>query len=166
MKVVLHLAVSHDGFIARTDGDSSWVSSIDEQLFMQRARELGGLVVGRKTFEQYKGEIYPVPGSVNIVLTREHVRDAEIFSAASAREALSLAEERGCSGLLVAGGAETAKAFLAENLVDEVFLSIHEIVLGEGIRSPFSKDAPFVLIDKISLSDGVLQEHWERKPSQ
>src|SRR3989344_5951900 len=65
MHTILHLAVTQDGYIARSNGDSSWVSHADEELFMARARDAGCLVVGRTTFEQYRGTIYPVSGALN-----------------------------------------------------------------------------------------------------
>jgi len=70
MKVTLHMATSIDGCIASADGNSSWVSARDEELFMQRCRDAGAMAVGRRTYEQYLGSIYPVPGSDNIILSR------------------------------------------------------------------------------------------------
>jgi len=52
MKIILHLALSADGFIAKLDGGSDWVSPSDETLFRKRAKMAGCLIVGKRTFEQ------------------------------------------------------------------------------------------------------------------
>lgn len=155
MKTVLHLALSADGFIATPEGDSSWVSSQDEELFKARAREFGCLVVGKRTFEQYQGSIYPVEGAHTIVLSstgsdKEFVPGVSFAS--SPQNALDLALQRGCETLLVAGGARTSSIFLSQGHIDEAYLSIHPLVLGSGM-SPFAEVTGRVKLERISTRD-------------
>lgn len=164
MKITLHLAISADGFIAKSDGDSGWVAPADEVLFKNRAKEAGCLVVGKRTFEQYQGSIYPVEGAINIILTRHP--DANIAGAVfadSPSAAVELAKEKGCVGILVAGGAHTSAAFLEAGLIDEIFFSVHPLILGEGIN-PFAGTA-FVksvkLLGSRNLDDGLLELYYE-----
>lgn len=136
MKVILHLATSADGFIAKPDGDSRWVSAADEALFQKRCKEAGCVVVGKRTYEQYKEHIYPVEGAITIVLSTQAAPTHEptVLIVSSPREALHIASEKGCTSVLIAGGGKTSSAFLQEGLLDEVFLSVHPLLLGEGIR--------------------------------
>lgn len=163
MKCVLHLAVSSDGFIAKPDGDSDWVAPADELLFKARAKELGSLVVGNRTFKQYQDTIYPVEGALNIVLSSE-IGDsaANVVFATSPQQAIDIAESAGCTGLLIAGGAKTSAAFLESDLIDEVFFSIHPIELGEGIK-PFGKrsdEVKLTLLDTRTLKEGLVERHY------
>ena len=162
MKVTLHLAISADGFIAKLDGDSSWVAPADEALFKERAREAGCLVVGKKTFDQYHGEIYPVADVLNIVMSRHpQPEEAGILYVSSPQEAIAVAQERS-AGLLIAGGGLVSGSFLEAGLIDEVFLSVHPLFLYDGIR-PFGTvkaDAKLQFIDSRELGDGLIELHY------
>jgi dihydrofolate reductase len=164
MHTVLHLATSSDGFIARPDGDSDWVSPVDGQLFEQRAKEAGCAVIGKRTFEQYYGTVYPIPNALNIVLTSD-TQVSEVkgsMVAHSPAEAVALAEQNGYQHMLIAGGARTSKAFLDEGLVNEIFLSVHPIKLGEGMKAfdDLSKNSKYKLVETKSLNDGIKEEHY------
>lgn len=168
MKQIMHLATSKDGFIATPDGDSDWVSSVDEELFRERAREVGALVVGRNTFRQYEHTIYPVSDALNIVLTsaNEPVSSADnVAMAHSVKEAIEVARASGASGVLIAGGAKTAGAFLRAGEVQDIFLSVHPLVLHEGLK-PFddlSRHTRYELVGSRSLADGVEELHYHLK---
>src|ERR1700733_9905201 len=124
MKIILHLATSADGFIAKPDGDSDWVSSVDSDLFLQRAKDTGCIVVGKRTFDQYHGSLYPISGVLNIVLTSQPdvAPEKDVAVAHTPSEAITLAEDKGYSDMLIAGGAKTSETFLKEGFVDEIFL--------------------------------------------
>ncbi len=164
MKITLHLAISADGFIAKPDGDSGWVAPADEGLFKNRAKEAGCLVVGKRTFEQYQGSIYPVENAINIILTRHpDPKLAGAMFANSPAEAVALAKENGCAGILIAGGAHTSAAFLQAGLIDEIFFSVHPLILGAGIN-PFAGTAfekSVKLLGTKNLDDGLLELHYE-----
>ncbi len=164
MKIILHLAISADGFIAKPNGDSDWVTPVDEALFKNRAKEAGCLVVGKKTFEQYQGTIYPVEEAVNIILTRHpDPKISNAIFADSPSAAVEIAKEKGCAGILIAGGAHTSAAFLEANLIDEVFFSVHPLILGRGIKSfegtSFEKSVK--LSGSKNLEGGLLELHYE-----
>jgi dihydrofolate reductase len=165
MKVILHLATSADGFIAKSDGDSSWVSAIDEELFKNRVQEAGCVVIGKTTFEQYRDSIYPIKNAFNIILTSgafETEGSDDVVHASSPQQAIALAEAKGYSSLIIAGGAKTADAFLEAGLVSEVYLSVHPLMLGEGkkLSTDFSNVDTYKLLDKKSLSEGITELHY------
>src|SRR3989338_1392280 len=137
MKVVLYMATSADGLVAKKDGDSDWVSDVDAAVFDKKIKELGCIVVGRTTFDQYYGDLYPVDGVTNIVLTTDDARKSEkesVVFVTSARDALEIAKKKGHQEILLIGGGTVNGMFLKEGLVDEMILSVHPKVLGEGIR--------------------------------
>lgn len=164
MKTILHLAISADGFIAKIDGNSDWVASADEILFKNRVREAGCLVVGRTTFDQYQGSIYPVDGAINIVLTRNpDPKITDVLFADSPMTTVALAKENECSGIVIAGGGRTSAAFLEANLIDEIFFSVHPFVFGNGIRAfeGMNFEKRLELIDLRTLEDGLVELHYQ-----
>lgn len=164
MKITLHLAISADGFIAKPDGDSDWVDDADETRFIQRAREAGCLVIGRKTFEQYRGTMYPVDGIVNIVLTKNpHPGILDACFANSPAAAIELAEEKGHDTILIAGGGHVSISFLEADLIDEIFFSVHPLILGQGIK-PFAEksiEKKLQLLDSKQLNNGLVELHYK-----
>ncbi len=166
VKVILYMAVSVDGFIAKEDGDSDWVSPIDSEVFEAKTKEVGCIVVGRKTFEQYYGEIYPLEGVKNIVLT--HRPDAQkespnVFFADSPEHAIKIAEAANLRAILVVGGGQTNSAFLNKNLIDEIFLTVHPLILGKGIKifEDFEGDRNLRLIKIKPLTKDLIQLHYQ-----
>jgi dihydrofolate reductase len=112
MKIILHLAISADGFIAKPDGDSDWVSEVDGVLFENRAKEAGCLIVGRKTFEQYRDTLYPVDGVVNIILSRQpDPKLINVYCASSPKAAVEIARVKDCASILIAGGGAYQRLF-------------------------------------------------------
>jgi dihydrofolate reductase len=167
MKVTLYMAISIDGFIAKKDGDSEWVSPVDSENFEAKIKEKGCIVLGRRTFDQYRRELYPVKGVTNIVLSSkapDEKVEGTIF-ATSPREALRVAEEKGHSEVLLIGGGRTNGALLNENLIDELILSVHPLVLGEGIKlfEGSEENLDLELLHKQRLSEGLIQLYYEVK---
>ncbi len=161
------MSVSIDGFIAKTDGNSDWVSKIDCDLFEQRYTEIGCVVVGRRTFDQFQGSLYPMKNVVNIVLTTDKEaksKNENVLFANSVKEAMVLAEEKGFSELLIAGGGRTNTAFLEANAIDEMFLSVHPISLGGGIRlfDGSKAENSFNLIDTREMREGLVELHYKK----
>jgi dihydrofolate reductase len=162
MKTLMHMAVSMDGFIARSDGDTKWVSKIDFDLFGKRCKKIGCIVVGRKTFE----ELNPIKDVLILVLTSDKVtkaKEGNVIFVNSAKQAIEVAAEKGFKNILIAGGGHANGAFLNDNLVDEVFLSIHPIVLSKGIKlfEGANMEHIFTLIDSRELGEGLVELHYQ-----
>jgi len=165
MKVTLYMAVSIDGFIAKKDGDSDWVSPVDSTNFEQKIKEKGCIFVGRRTFDQYQGDLYPVKGVTNIVLTSDLSLKSEnddVIYAQSPSDAIKQAQEKGHDRALLIGGGTTNGLFLKEGLIDEVFLSVHPLILGNGIKlfEGIETDLKLRFIDQKELGEGLAQLHY------
>ncbi|MFA6601631.1 MAG: dihydrofolate reductase family protein [Candidatus Paceibacterota bacterium] len=164
MKTILHMAVSADGYIAKLDGNSDWVSPIDVQLFEQRVKEAGCLIVGRKTFGQYTGDVYPIAGVINIVLTLGVAKssDKDVITANYPEQALEIAKEKGFSKVMLVGGGKANGSFLRSGLIDEIFLSVHPIVLNNGVKlfEGYSEKVDMTLLDSTEIGEGLVQLHY------
>lgn len=135
MKIVLIAAVSADGKIARSTDDVStdWTSRADTEFFVDKTKEIGTVVFGRKTFDTFKTAL---PGRRTMVMTRSpqayDVDDVE-FVKSSPKALIKALEEEGVDALAVAGGSGVYSQFLEAGLVDEVFLTIEPVVFGRGV---------------------------------
>jgi diaminohydroxyphosphoribosylaminopyrimidine deaminase/5-amino-6-(5-phosphoribosylamino)uracil reductase len=136
--VTLKLAMSLDGCIALADGTSQWITGAAARAHVhaQRARH-DAILVGGGTWRTDSPRLdVRLPGLEDrsprrAVLTRRAAPEG--VTALAAPEAIA-----GLAGVLhlyVEGGAETAAAFLAADLVDELHLYTAPILIGDGKRA-------------------------------
>lgn len=165
MKVIMQMAVSLDGFIARLDGDSDWVTEEDSGIFDIAVAKAGCVIVGKNTFKQYQGEIFPVPNVKNYVLTTENHEndDADVKYISGTEELMNNLERDGFQEVILAGGGETNGRLGQADLIDEVVLSIYPIILGNGIKlfGSWAGEMKLELVGTKQLTDGVIQNHYK-----
>ena len=137
--VTLKLATSLDGCIALADGTSQWITGEVSRAHVhaQRARH-DAILVGGGTWRADKPRLdVRLPGletrsPQRLVLTRGPAPDG--VTALPSPQAIAALD--GVLHLYVEGGAETAAAFLAADLVDELHLYTAPILIGgDGRRS-------------------------------
>jgi len=150
-KVTLGLASSLDNYIARKDGGFDWLHWSDEvaEISAKFMKTVDALLIGRKTFEVMlaSGQT-SYPGAKNYVFShskkkREALkkrlaakkkpdRNVEIVTEDAAKFVRELKRRKG-KGIVVFGGGELAKSLFEADLIDEVVLNIHPVLLGSGI---------------------------------
>ena len=132
-------ACSLDGYIARRDHSVDWLRwSKDVTAITGRFwKTIDTVVMGRKTFEvaaKSGGGAYP--GVKNYVFSRTlHVIDnpkVELIRDDAAAFVTGLKRQKG-KGICVMGGGELASALFHADLIDEVGLNVHPVLLGAGI---------------------------------
>lgn len=136
--VTLKLATSLDGCIAMSDGTSQWITGevARAHVHAQRARH-DAILVGGGTWRADAPRLdVRLPGletrlPTRLVLTRGAAPEGCI--ALAAPEAIGALED--VHYLYVEGGADTAAAFLAADLVDELHLYTAPILIGDGKRA-------------------------------
>lgn len=136
--VTLKLATSLDGCIALADGTSQWITgeAARAHVHAQRARH-DAILVGGGTWRADQPRLdVRLPGLEErsprrVVLTRSAAPEGT--TALPTPEAIASLE--GVQYLYVEGGADTAAAFLAADLVDELHLYTAPILIGDGKRA-------------------------------
>ena len=136
--VTLKLAMSLDGCIALADGTSQWITgeAARAHVHAQRARH-DAILVGGGTWRSDSPRLdVRLPGlearsPQRVVLTRGAAPEGTV--ALPAPDAIAGLE--GVQYLYVEGGAQTAAAFLAADLVDELHLYTAPILIGDGLRA-------------------------------
>lgn len=136
--VTLKLATSLDGCIALADGTSQWITGEAARAHVHARRaQHDAILVGGGTWRADRPRLdVRLPGlearsPIRVVLTRGAAPGG--VTAIAAPE--GIAQLEGVLLLYVEGGAETAAAFLAADLVDELHLYTAPILIGDGRRS-------------------------------
>ena len=150
-KVTLGLANSLDNYIARKDGGFDWLHWSKEvaEISAKFMKTVDALLIGRKTFEVMlaSGQT-SYPGAKNYVFSRSKKkrealkkrlaakkkpdRNVEIVTEDAAKFVRELKKRKG-KGIVVFGGGELAKSLFEADVIDEVVLNIHPVLLGSGI---------------------------------
>jgi dihydrofolate reductase len=143
MHVFIIAAETADGFIAKADNQNSmeWTSKADKDFFVQKTKEAGVVVMGRKTFDTI-GK--PLKGRHIIILTRgpvsqpPHTDSPESgtieYSNESPADLLARLETAGTKTVAIAGGAAIYELFLQSGLVDTVYVTQEPVRFETGIR--------------------------------
>ena len=162
MKITLIAAISADGKIAQNAGQSSldWTSKEDTRFFVEKTKEIGAVVMGRKTFETIGKAL---PGRRTIVMShvspphREEGSGVVEWTSESVPDLVARLKSENVPVLAVCGGATVYSQFLAAGLVDELFLTVEPVLFGEGVplASGFGR-IDLKLVESKPLGGGIL----------
>jgi dihydrofolate reductase len=140
------IGTSLDGFIAKPDGDLSWLTDPEERAHVAEEGARPGLVwetfyptvdavvMGRTTYDTVSSfEEWPFEGKTVVVLSTTLAESDHAQIARSVDEASSILAASDATRVYVDGG-RTIQSFLAAGLIDEITVSIAPILLGRGSR--------------------------------
>lgn len=169
-KVTLGLGISLDGYIARTDG------SVDF-LFMPKDYSMGPFfatidtcLMGRKTYEvslKMGGGDFGSSAMKNYVFSHSHPpgeRGGVTFVNESPKIFLNKLRKRPGKNIWLMGGGELARDFLKGDLVDELYIGIVPVLIGQGIPL-FPSGFPqreFSLLGNKTYSKGLIALKYAR----
>lgn len=173
-KITLGLANSLDNYIARKDGGYDWLHWNKEvaEISAKFMKTIDALLIGRKTYELMLalGQT-SYPGPRNYIFSRSKKRSEALRKSLSAKKAADknveivhedaakvvakLKRQKG-KGICLFGGGELAKSLFDADLIDEVVLNIHPVLLGSGIPlfHEMTRQIDLKLIDCRVLKDG------------
>ncbi|MGD1844694.1 MAG: dihydrofolate reductase family protein [Salibacteraceae bacterium] len=156
-EVIAYLACSLDGYIAGPNGELDWLNAFDPP---QRTdygygtfyRSVDTVIMGRKTYEEVMGfgVDWPYPDCKTYVMSRQTELsvaspDTQLAGPELMDQVRLWQQEKG-KNIWLCGGGEVIKSFLNAGLVDQLWLSLMPVTLGDGLRL---------------FPGGFPQTHWE-----
>ena len=169
--VIVHIATSADGYIARPDGDLDWLTSrpapkgfYGMNTFM---RSIDTTLLGRKTYEV----------SLRLGATFDRKRRTIVFSrqAPPADAPAGVEFVTGAIGPFVdrlraqpgkdiwlMGGGDLIASFLDAHAIDEFVVSVVPVFIGEGIPliARRHRHVPLELLTSARFEDGLVQNRY------
>lgn len=188
-QLVLFMHVSLDGFVAGINGEMDWIK-VDEDMFEYAAKQTDKsdtALYGRITYEMMEN-YWPTAGDkpnaskhdkqhsdwynkvAKIVVSKtmegEHLPNTTIISHNIAQEIIKLKESSG-KDIVVFGSPSAGHLLMEENLIDDYWLFINPILLGDGIPmfSSIRHKTQLKLIEQIAFASGVLGVHYKILPT-
>jgi dihydrofolate reductase len=170
-KVIVHIAASADGYIARPDGDLRWLTSrpAPDGFYGMNAftRSVDTKLLGRKTYEVSRrmGARFGA-GSRTIVFSRgappADAPPGVEFASGAIGPFVSRLRERPGKDIWLMGGGELIASFLDEQAIDEFVVSVVPVFIGDGIPliARRHRHVPLDLHAVERFADGVVQLHY------
>jgi len=165
MEVILYMAISVDGYIAKKDGETPW-SDEEWKSFSKKVEEIGNIVIGWNTYNVMKKgkEFKEIGDPLTIVVTSKKQENKEkVMFVDSPESALEVLKEKGFSKTLIAGGSILNSSFMKKGLVNEMFLDVEPFVFGSGIPlfSENNFDVALELLGSKKISKNTIQLHYK-----
>jgi len=174
-KLVLYIAMSLDGYIARNNGAVDWLSGQGEVSEIDNGYEgfystIDTVVMGRITYEQVVNELSPniwvYEGKKCYVFTKKEYEDNEKveFTSESIVEFVSDIKNGLGKDIWLVGGGKLIHEFINKNLIDKYIITIIPTILGEGIPLFLkeNQEIKLKLIENKSI-DGMVELTYIRR---
>lgn len=171
-KVVLFIAISMDGYIARKNGDIDWLSVVEDLKedygYKEFITSVDTVIMGRKTYDKVRSfDIeFPHQDKKCYVMSRsKRAPDQYVeFYSGGVRELIAIIRQKHGLNIFLDGGAQIVHEFMMKDLIDEYIISIIPVLLGSGI-SLFGGDTPEInlkLGQCKTFSSGLVQLFYSR----
>ena len=171
-KIIVNIATSADGHIARPDGNLDWLTNRpapkDFYGLAEFSRTVDAKILGRKTFDISLKMGAPFrTDDVHYVFSRSSPPASVPPGVQFVTESIGAFAERirkqSGKNIWLMGGGEIIGSFLDEGAIDEFIISIVPIFIGEGIPLLASRhrEIPLRLRSSQPFPDGVVQLHYD-----
>jgi dihydrofolate reductase len=172
-KVVLGLGISLDGYIARLNGDVDFLFMPKDYSTAPFFATVDTAILGRKTLDDAlkMGGSFGGSSMKSYVMSRSKPpgeRDGVVFTNKSPAALVSQLRRSRGKDIWLMGGGEVARDFLKADLVDELYLGVVPVLLGEGIPlfPPGFPQRDFELLENKTYSKGLISLKYRRRPTK
>ena len=175
MKISVFIATSLDGYIARPNGDISWLMEADDSGgkedygYKEFSDTVDCMVIGRNSMEKvmsfpewsYKGKRVIVLSNTLKEAPSQLQNKIELYSGSLIKLVAKLKDD-GCKRIYIDGG-KTIQSFINEELITDITITKIPILLGEGL-SLFGKIKHDIKLNHIvskSYPSGFVKSTYE-----
>lgn len=168
-RIILYIATSLDGYIAKEDGSVEWLSSFDEDYgYEEFISSIDTIIMGSKTYQQVLtfGE-WPYMGLKTFVFTNQKlINDNKVeFISGSIAKAITRIKKQSTKNIWLVGGGNLITEFVKLQLIDKYQIFIMPLFLGAGI--PILQKSvemnPLKFTKSKSYKSGVVELQFNRK---
>lgn len=170
-KIIVNIATSADGYVARTDGNLDWLTRRPAPKgfygLPKFSRSVDAKILGRKTFDlSVKMGASFSADELHYVFSRRQppasVPAGVQFVTESIRAFAERLRKQAGKNIWMMGGGEIIGSFLDEGAIDEFIITIVPTFIGEGIPliAPRHREVPLRLLSLQRFPDGVVQLHY------
>jgi len=169
-KIILYIASSLDGYIARKSGEVDWLDAFndvgEDYGYFKFYNSIDVTLMGNKTYKTSMsfGE-FPYKEKKNYVFTKQPILPqaeyVEFINKNIVSFAKDLKTQKGKDIWLI-GGTQINELFFNNEIIDELILSVIPVTLGNGIPlfTENVKQLKFTLNNEKSYGNGVVQLHY------
>jgi dihydrofolate reductase len=161
-QILLNLAVSLDGYIEGPNGEFDWCLTDQDYGMTAFLERCGAIVFGRKSYEtmlQYDANPFPDKMKYVFSNTIGSVAGMATVVNGDTTTAVEKIKQRTHGDVWFFGGAALLEEFLQHDLIDEMHLSVHPLLLGKGkpLFPSLESRKSFQLKGIESYSSGLVQ---------
>lgn len=171
-KVILYIATSLDGYIAKPNDDLSFLSVVEQEGqdygYADFVKTVDAVIVGRKTYEKVisMGFDFPHADKDAYIITRTPRQNVGLvkFYTGDLKKLIDKLKSENGKNIFCDGGAEIVHELLKENLIDEFIISVIPIIVGNGTKL-FKDGRPELKLELVStrqFDKGLTQLHYKR----
>lgn len=172
-KVILYIASSLDGFIAKPNDDLSFLNLVQKENedygYNDFISTVDTVIVGRKTYDWVMKNApdfsHNDKETYVITHTEKEKKGNVTFYNGSLIDLISELKTKSGKNIFCDGGAEILNELLKDKIIDEIILSIIPIMVGNGTKL-FYLDIPeqeLILLSAKSYETGLVQLHYKMK---
>lgn len=171
-KVVLYIATSLDGYIAKPNDDLGFLSIVElegqDYGYADFVKTVDAVIVGRKTYDKVisMGFDFPHADKDAYIITRTprpSIGSIKFYTGDLKSLVGRLKSENG-KNIFCDGGAEIVNELLKGDLIDEFIISVIPILVGSGTKL-FKDGRPEQKLELVSIKSfdkGLTQLHYKR----
>lgn len=174
-KIVLYIATSLDGYIARPDGNLDWLTSVPnpetgDYGYAELLNRIGTTIMGRKTYEEIMsfGCDWPYTGLNSFVVTTNPdltIKSPDTFALTENwKDVVTDLKKKTEKDIWLIGGGQLITAFINEGLLDNMIITIIPKIIGAGLPlfAHQPKETHWQLTEAKSFDTGVVNLTYEK----
>lgn len=168
MKVTVIANISANGRLLVSDNPHHQLPIEAMEFYVQFVRQVGNVVIGLKTFENFQNfpkNVKELFNGVEIVILSDSPYQADDYKiVGSPEEAIEYISAKGLKEMAVGGGIGTFNAFIDKDLVTDIYFNINPLITGVGgiLASNSELNSKFKHTE-YELKDGFLQLHLTKE---
>ncbi|NOW94370.1 dihydrofolate reductase family protein [Mucilaginibacter sp. SG564] len=169
-KIILNLALSLDGYIEGPNGEYDWCFADQDYGMTEFLSSTDAIFLGRKSYEMLMRDSPDVFAAIKMYVfsnTLTHVEgNAEIIAEVDFKTRIDEIRHQPGANIWLFGGADLVSAFIVHNMINELLLSVHPVILGAGkpLFSNLKERTELTLLGSEQFSSGLVQLKYTLKP--